>query len=109
MKEVKIDFKKIEKLEKNPKKVEETVWYWANKAVKDQNLSWDDAMNSACKELGINRAELVTLIYANEPFEDLAYVTSRLEMRKLLSTEGDRIIKNLLGDKKLVRKHVSRQ
>ncbi|MFQ6071903.1 MAG: hypothetical protein ACE5KT_04275, partial [Methanosarcinales archaeon] len=45
-----IDFKKIEELEKNPKKVEEIVWYWANKAVKDQNLSWDDAMNSACKE-----------------------------------------------------------
>jgi len=52
MKDVKIDLKKIEELEKNPKKVEETVWYWANKAVKYPNLSWDDAMNAVCKELG---------------------------------------------------------
>lgn len=61
-------------------------------------LSWVDAMESASKELGINRAELVTLIYGNEPFEDLAYVTVRLKSRKLWATEGDRILKDLFGD-----------
>jgi len=51
----------------------------------------------------------VTLIYANEPFEDLAYVTSRLKIRKYFTTDGDRILKDLFGDKKVVRKHAIRQ
>lgn len=92
MKDIKIDFEKIDELEKNPKKVEDIVWYWANKAVDDPTLSWDNAMDLVCKELGINKAEFATLIYGNERFKDLAIVMGHLETRKILSTPEGEII-----------------
>ncbi|MFQ6063640.1 MAG: hypothetical protein ACE5J9_10770 [Methanosarcinales archaeon] len=100
MKEIKVDFKKVDELEKEKERVEEVVWYWSNKAVDDKNLSWDEAMNSACKELGINRAELATLLYGNEPFEDITRAMLFLKQRKMWQTDGDRILNDLFGEER---------
>lgn len=73
MKIQKIDLEKIDKLEENPDKVKKIVENWALKSLNDPKLHWEDAMQNAAKELGLNKAEFVTLIFGNEPFDDLAY------------------------------------
>ncbi|MFQ6055751.1 MAG: hypothetical protein ACE5KT_08485 [Methanosarcinales archaeon] len=97
----KIDLKKIEEIEKNPELVDEVVWKWVDKSVKDPNLDWDAAMLNAAKELGLsNRAELTVLLHREEVFKDLAYAVSgmeglkRAEMKYLkLKSEKEKVLK----------------
>lgn len=100
MKKIKVNFKKVEELEKTPERVEEVVWYWSKKAVDTPSLSWDEAMNSMCKELGINRAELATLLIGNEPFDDITSAMLFFRQQKMWDTDGDRILNDLFKGKK---------
>ncbi|MFQ6056323.1 MAG: hypothetical protein ACE5KT_10445 [Methanosarcinales archaeon] len=69
----KIDLKKIDELEKDHERVRETVIRWARRSINDPDLLWDTAMANAADELGVNKAEFVTLIFGCEPLEDVAY------------------------------------
>jgi len=84
----KIDLKKIEEIEKNPKLVDEVVWKWASKSMDDPDLDWDDALVSAARELGLsNIAELTVLLYREEALADLAYAVSHMGMMKRIEME----------------------
>lgn len=100
----KVDLKKVDEVEKNPELVEEVVLKWAYKYKDEPELSWDEAMTSAAQELGLNnRAELVTLIHGNKPFEDLSIGMLSIKNLKIIETEGKEIVRRVFGDKKVRR------
>ncbi|MFQ6056063.1 MAG: hypothetical protein ACE5J3_08800 [Methanosarcinales archaeon] len=99
---VKIDLKKVKEVEKNPKLVEAVVLKWLDKYKENTNLNWDDAMNSAAQELGLNnRAELGAMIYGSELFKELSQDMLWIKNLKIIETQGKEIIKEILGDKKV--------
>ncbi|MFQ6055873.1 MAG: hypothetical protein ACE5J3_07840 [Methanosarcinales archaeon] len=104
----KVDFEKVNEVEKNPERVEEVVSKWAYKYRDTPDLTWDEAMSGAAKELGLNKIELYTLLYGNEPFKELALGISMIRNLKRLEVEGEELMRRLFGDKKVVR-CVSRQ
>ncbi|MFQ6119164.1 MAG: hypothetical protein ACE5KE_04655 [Methanosarcinales archaeon] len=100
----KVDFDKVNKVEKNPEFVEEVVTRWAYKYRDTPDMSWDDMMEGAAKELGLNTIELYTLIFGNEPFKELAAGISMIKNLKWIeSEEGTKMVRKLFGDKKVVR------
>ncbi|MFQ6071361.1 MAG: hypothetical protein ACE5KT_01480 [Methanosarcinales archaeon] len=104
----KVDFEKVNEVEKNPERVEEVVSKWAYKYRDTPDLTWDEAMNGAAKELGLNNIELITLLYGNEPFKELVSGILMIKNLKRLEVEGEELMRRLFGDKKVVR-CVSRQ
>ncbi|MFQ6120896.1 MAG: hypothetical protein ACE5KE_13565 [Methanosarcinales archaeon] len=89
----KIDLKKVYELEKDPERIKEIMVRWAKKSLNDHSLPWEKAMQNAAEELGLNKAELATLIYANKPFDDLAYALGIYETWRMAKFERDRVIK----------------
>ena len=84
---VKIDLKKVEEVEKNPRLVEEVVLKWLDKYKENTNLNWDEAMNSAAQELGLNsRAELGAMIYGSELFKELSQDMLWIKNLKIIET-----------------------
>ncbi|HID28351.1 MAG TPA: hypothetical protein EYP22_11205 [Methanosarcinales archaeon] len=63
MKTPKINLNKIDKLTED----------WAEKSMADPDLPWETAMNNAAEELGLNKEELVALVFGREVFNSLAY------------------------------------
>ena len=89
----KIDLKKVYELEKDPDRVKEIMVRWAKKSLNDPNLPWENTMQNAAEELGLNKAELATLIYANKPFDDLAYALGIYENWRRAKFEREKYIK----------------
>ncbi|HID26642.1 MAG TPA: hypothetical protein EYP22_02195 [Methanosarcinales archaeon] len=75
---------------------------WALKSLNDQNLPWENAMQNAAEELGLNKAELATLISANEPFNDLIYALGIYRTWRKAKFEREKYIK-LYGLEKLAK------
>ncbi|MFQ6073461.1 MAG: hypothetical protein ACE5KT_12290 [Methanosarcinales archaeon] len=103
MNKKKVDFDKVNEIEKNPALVEEVVSKWAFKCWDDPNISWDSAMENAAKELGLNNIELIALLYGNEPFKELVSGILMIKNLKRLEKEGPELMRKLFGDRKVVR------
>ncbi|MFQ6084613.1 MAG: hypothetical protein ACE5WD_14840 [Candidatus Aminicenantia bacterium] len=58
-------------------------------------------MKSAAEELGLNKAELVALIYGNEQFSDLAYGLSIYKNLRSLEFEREKFLGKLFKTKKI--------
>ncbi|MFQ6120780.1 MAG: hypothetical protein ACE5KE_12970 [Methanosarcinales archaeon] len=95
----KIDLNKIDKLAEDPDKVKKIVWGWAKKSMEDQNLQWETAMKNAAEELGLNRAELVALVFGRDVFNSLAYGLSSYETQRRLKYERKKFLEKLFKRK----------
>lgn len=62
-------------------------------------MPWQTAMDNAADELGLNRAEFVTLIFGCEPLNDVAYALGIYETMREGRFEKERIIKEFGFDK----------
>jgi len=100
----KIDFKKIDEVEKDPDRVINIVWSWAERSLEDPDLPWETAMNNAASELGLTRAELIVLTAGNDPFKDLTYGLDIYKTLRSLKFEPEEYLEKLF--KKSKRKKV---
>ncbi|MFQ6055422.1 MAG: hypothetical protein ACE5KT_07770 [Methanosarcinales archaeon] len=62
-------------------------------------MPWDDAMDMIANELGLNKAEFVTLIFGNEQFDDVAYAIGIYKTMRMANFERDKVAE-ILGLKK---------
>lgn len=104
MKIPKIDLKKVEQFEDKVDKVTEIAVKWARKSLKDPKLTWDTAMDNAAEEIGLNTDEFYTLVYAREPFKNLAYGLGIYEHRRMAKFEFEKIRKEYGWDKRGTKK-----
>ncbi|MFQ6071323.1 MAG: hypothetical protein ACE5KT_01290 [Methanosarcinales archaeon] len=91
----KIDLEKIDKLVENAEEVKNIIENWVNKSLKDKDLPYDTALQKAAEELGLNKAEFVTLVYGRDQFHDMAYYIDLSEAIREGRFEKDKIIKRL--------------
>ncbi|MFQ6072576.1 MAG: hypothetical protein ACE5KT_07755 [Methanosarcinales archaeon] len=56
-------------------------------------MLWDDAMDRAANELGLNKAEFVTLIFGREQFNDVAYALGIYRSWREAKFEPEKVIK----------------
>lgn len=99
MKFPKIDLEKVDKLEKEEDRGRKIVIGWAEKSLEDPNLPFEVAMKNAADELGLNKAEFTTLIFARECFDDVGYALGIYRSWREAKFEPEKIIKEFGWDK----------
>lgn len=84
--------------------VTEIALKWAKKSIKDPDLPWESAMDNVAKELGLNRAEFYTLLYARDSFKNLGYGLGIYEHLRKVKFEFEEIRKARGWNKKKKKK-----
>ncbi|HID26726.1 MAG TPA: hypothetical protein EYP22_02630 [Methanosarcinales archaeon] len=66
----------------------------------DPNLPWETAMQNAAEELGLNKAEFVTLISGRDVFNSLAYGLSSYKTQTRLKYEREEFLDELFKSRR---------